>query len=188
MPGRFKSFINDLNEQERRAAEERAIENENRQRIADEFERHWQTVLQSLKQTVFGCSIKGSPFEWVADSDGINVANVGLHWSRTENNGIPVVDLELGSPVGIQSFIIDQKKSLPPEVHLLSPVISNQEFCWQLGSRGKGVLGAEYTDYEVADEIAMLLAQYADEYEKLKVKFDPFANIQGSRSILTDEN
>lgn len=177
MAGRFKSYIDDLNEQERRAAEVRAVENANRQRIAAEFETHWQAVLKSLKATVEGCDIKGSPFEWVDDAEGINVANVGLHWIRMDSKGTPLVELTLGGPVGIRSFIAEQRKSLPPEQHLLSPLINSEEYCWRLGSQSNGRVGAEFTDEEVADEIAMLLAQYADEYEKLKVKFDPFADI-----------
>ncbi len=177
MPGRFKSFIDDLNEQERRAAEERAIEQANKQRIAAEFPKHWRAVLRFLKEMVEGCFIKGSPFEWVEDADGINVANVGLHWNRTESGGSPLVELTLGSPVGFRSFIAEQEKSLPSEEHHLTPVISAGEFRWCLGSQSHDMAGAEFTDEDVADEIAMMLAQYADEYEKLKVKFDPFAAI-----------
>ena len=174
MPGRFKTFIDDLNEQERRAAEQRAIEKANRDRIAAEFERHWQDLLRNLKETVTGCSIKDSPFEWVEDADGINVAGVGLHWLRTEADGIPIVELTLGGPVGIQSFLAEQKKSLPAELHLLAPVISGENFLWHLGRQGKVGFGAEYADADAADEIAMMLAQYADEHEKLKAKLDPF--------------
>ena len=174
MPGRFKTFIEDLNEQEKRAAEQRAIEKANRDRIAAEFERHWQEVLRNLKQTVVGCTIKDSPFEWVDDADGINVASVGLHWMRTETEGIPIVELMLDGPVGIRSFLADQKKSLPPEQHLLVPVISGDRFLWHLGRQGKVGFGSEYTNEDVADEIAMLLAQYADEQEKIRTKLDPF--------------
>ena len=177
MAGRFRSFIEDLNEQERKAAEERAIEIANRQKIASEFDMRWQAVLRELREMVEGCYMKGSPFEWAEDADGINVANVGLHWVRTEKDGVPAIELELGSPVGVKSIIIDQKKSLPSELHMLYPVVYEQEFRWQLGTRQKGPSGTRLEAKDVADEIAMLLAQYADEYEKLKVKFDPFTDI-----------
>jgi hypothetical protein len=176
MPGKFKSFIDELNEQERRAAEQRAIEQAHRKRIAAEFREHWQAVLNHLRDTVEGCSIKGSTFEWVEESDGINVANVGLHWSRTDSNAGPLIELALGSPLGMRSFIAEQRKALPPEQYLLSPIISDEEFRWRL-PRSSAPGNIDFTDEEIADEIATLLAQYADEYEKLKAKFDPFIDI-----------